>query len=183
LIFYRCFPRAQGADPRREGGPLWFPRPLQGDGRHDNPDLYGCLYVSESDVSVVVEQLARFRGADEVVDSMLVRGGSPLTLVSIGLPDETGLVDLDDPRTLVREALRPSQVATHDRHRTQRYAAALYGAHAAVGGIRWWSTFEASWPNVTLFDRIEQDLVRVDERVLTVDDQLVEAAAEFLGLR
>src|SRR6478752_1678 len=43
-------------------GPLWFPQPYQGEGRHDNPDEYGCLYLADRAVSCVVEQLAAFRG-------------------------------------------------------------------------------------------------------------------------
>ena len=50
-------------DARAEGGALWFPRRYQGDGRHDNPDVYGCLYVATEPVAAIVEQLARFRGA------------------------------------------------------------------------------------------------------------------------
>ena len=42
--------------------PCGFRRPFQGDGRHDNPHVYGCLYLAESAVSSIVEQLAPFRG-------------------------------------------------------------------------------------------------------------------------
>ena len=62
MILYRCF--AWNERARRDGmdGPLWFPRPYQGEGRHDNSELYGCLYLSDRAVSCVAEQLARFRG-------------------------------------------------------------------------------------------------------------------------
>ena len=60
------------------------------------------------------------------------------------------VVDLDEPRVLVRERLRPSVVATRQREVTQPQALALFERGAA--GMRWWSTFESLWANVTLFD-------------------------------
>jgi hypothetical protein len=41
----------------------------QGAGRHDNPELYGCLYASEESVSAVAEQLAPFRGTGSLLPS------------------------------------------------------------------------------------------------------------------
>ena len=55
---------------------------LQGDGRHDNPDLFGCLYLSEQELSPVVEQLARFR-TQRLIPAMLRRRGLPLALAAI----------------------------------------------------------------------------------------------------
>lgn len=62
MILYRCFAWNRRARPSGADGPLWFPRGFQGEGRHDNPDLYGCLYLADREVSCVVEQLAPFRG-------------------------------------------------------------------------------------------------------------------------
>ena len=62
MTLYRCFAWHAAADPAAPDGPLWFPREFQGEGRHDNPDLFGCLYLADRAVSCVVEQLARFRG-------------------------------------------------------------------------------------------------------------------------
>ena len=61
MIVHRCFAWNARARPDEQDGPLWVPRAFQGDGRHDNPDVYGCLYLAEGEVSAVVEQLARFR--------------------------------------------------------------------------------------------------------------------------
>jgi len=178
---YRCFAwneRAKAADP---DGPLWFPTTLQGEGRHDNPDLFGCLYVSERHVSAVVEQLARFRGG-RLIPSLLRRGGLPLALATIDLADPGRLVDLDDPVVLHRARLRPSRVATRQRSGTQPQAHALHDQHAGSAGLRWWSTFEALWMNVTLFDRAASQLRVTSVRVLGIDDPAVAEAAEFLGL-
>ena len=54
MILYRCFAWDERAGPAGPDGPLWFPRIYQGEGRHDNPDRYGCLYLSASPLSTVV---------------------------------------------------------------------------------------------------------------------------------
>ena len=182
MILYRCFAWNERARPDRPDGALWFPRPYQGDGRHDNPDLYGCLYLSERPLACVVEQLARFRG-QRLLPALLVRRGLPLALAELELPDGTELVDLDEPAVLRREQLRPSLVATRAREVTQPQARALYERHPAAAGLRWWSTFESQWLNVTVFDRSGAALELVSARALAVEDEEVSAAAEVLGLR
>ena len=53
---------------------------------------------------------------------------------------------------------------------------------ALVAALKWWSTFEASWAQLTVFDRAatQLDLVTVGE--LTVGVPEVIEAATFLGL-
>jgi hypothetical protein len=92
-------------------------------------------------------------------------------------------VDLDEPAVLRREQLRPSVVATRAREVTQPQARALYERHPDAAGLRWWSTFESQWLNVTLFDRAASDLRFVSVRALSVEDEEVAAAADILGLR
>jgi hypothetical protein len=58
----------------------------------------------------------------------------------------------------------------------------LYERHTNAVGLRWWSTFEALWLNVTLFDRAASRIRLSAMRALTVDDREVRAAAEFMGL-
>jgi hypothetical protein len=48
--------------------------------------------------------------------------------------------------------------------------------------LRWWSTLEASWIQVTLFDRALGGLSVHGVRTLAVDDEAVAAAASYLGL-
>ena len=65
---------------------------LQGGGRHDNPALYGCLYVSVEPVSAVVEQLAGLTGTSlEPAD--LLRHGNPLALAAVELDDGVELLE------------------------------------------------------------------------------------------
>ena len=182
MTAYRSFawhPRAKAGEP---DGPLWVPRPLQGDGRHDNPDLYGCLYLSEQKLSTVVEQLARFR-TQRLIPSMLQRRGLPLALATLEYDPAPSLVDFDEPKVLLGHALRPSQIATRIRAVTQPQARAIYEGRPEAAGIRWWSTYEAGWMNVTLFDRGVHRLTVTSVRRLAIHDEVVLEAAEFLGLR
>jgi hypothetical protein len=136
--------------------------------------------VTEHAVSAVAEALAPFRGTGDVHPELLVRMGRPLALAELELDDAARIVDLDDPGVLVRERLRPSQVATSRRPVTQDYAARLFDAGAH--GLRWWSTLESGWINVTLFDRVQESLNARGVRPLDVDDDAVREAAAFLGL-
>ena len=179
MILYRCFAWDQAAQPDERDGPLWFPRIFQGEGRHDNPDIYGCLYLADRPVSCVVEQLARFRG-QRLSPPLLRRRGLPLALAELELREDARLLDLDDPVVLRRERLRPSRVATRDRGVTQPQARILYEVHPDAGGLRWWSTYEALWVNATIFDRAARRLKVGQVRELTIEDPaVIEAAQQF----
>jgi RES domain len=179
---YRCFAWNARARHDEPDGPLWFPRPYQGEGRHDNPDRYGCLYLADRALSCIVEQLARFRG-QRLTAGLLRRRGLPLALAELELDDRAGLIDLDDPAVLRRERLRPSLVATRHRDVTQPQALGLFDAHPDAAGLRWWSTFESSWANATLFDRAAPALRVETLRELTLDDPDVAAAADFFAFQ
>lgn len=182
MTLFRCFPWRERAAPADQDGPLFFARQFQGDGRHDNPDVYGCLYVSDRPLAALVEQLARFRG-QRLTAALLRRRKLPLALAEIVLEDPAALIDLDDPVVLRRERLRPSRVATRSREVTQPQALALHATHASAAGIRWWSTYEAGWMHVTLFDRAQPWLRVEDVHPLTIEDPSVREAADFFGLR
>jgi hypothetical protein len=181
-MLYRSFPLLQGALPAEEGGPLYAPRYLQGHGRHDNPDRYGALYVSEAPESVVAE-LLRYLRRHDVSDTDLLSEGRPYSLVAIDNAELGGLLDLDDPRTLMERELRPSGVATGNRQLTRRVAVDIY--EEGVPGFRWWSTIEASWINVTLFVDRALPFLRVVgvAQPLTVGHPAVREAAEVVGVR
>ena len=181
MIVFRCLAWDKAASPTSRGGALWFPRMLQGNGRHDNPDLYGCLYVSTEPVSAVAEQFQRLVGTSlEAPD--LLRRGLPLALATIDFDEDGELVDLDDPGVLVGEGMRPSQVATNDRLITQAGASELFSRHPEAVGLRWWSTIEALVPNVTAFDSAAELLAADDVHPLELGDGIVLEAAEYLGI-
>lgn len=182
MKLWRSLPFDRRAEAAEPGGPLWFPRQQQGYGRHDNPDLYGCLYVAEDAVSAIAEPLAAFRGTGPLAASMLMHLGRPLALAELELPDDAIVVDLDEPVVLATEGLRPSRVATRTRRVTQGTAANLYHAHDDAVGLRWWSTLESSWINWTLFDRAAGALSLAEVVELRVDDSVVRDAAALLGL-
>jgi len=182
VILYRCFAWDKDAGAADPDGPLWFPRPFQGEGRHDNPDLYGCLYLADRPLSCCVEQLARFRG-QRLSSSLLHRRGLPLALAELELDPAGEVIDLDDPIVLRRERLKPSVVATRERALTQPQARLLYERHTRAAGLRWWSIYEGLWANVTLFDRAQKQLHLRWTRALTIQDPDVLEAADFFGLR
>jgi len=180
VILYRCFAWNERARDGEPDGALWFPRVFQGEGRHDNPDIYGCLYLADRSLSCVVEQLARFRG-QRLTPALLRRRGLPLGLAEIDLDDAAEIVNLDDPSVLRREGLRPSVVATRHRDVTQPQARKLH--EHGVAALSWWSTYEALWLNVTLFDRAGQHLRVRSVRALGIEDPAVIEAAHFFELR
>ena len=182
MILYRCFACNERAQPTEPDGAVWFPRVFQGEGRHDNPDVYGCLYLAERAVSPVVEQLARFRG-QRLGPAMLRRRGLPLALAELALDADAELIDLDDPVVLDAERLLPSHVATRRRDMTQPQARLLYERHARAVGLRWWSSYEALWINVTLFDRGAGRLRVRSVRSLAIDDPAVIEAAQIFGFQ
>lgn len=133
-------------------------------------------------MSAIAEMLAPFRGTGDLRSELLVRSGRPLALAGLDLDADAELVDLDDPRVLDAETLRPSAVATGRRGVTQAIAVRQFDRHPNAAGLRWWSTLEARWIHVTLFDRALGALTVQDVRVLAVDDDEVIAAATHLGL-
>lgn len=182
MICWRVAALDLAARDRERGGLLWFPRRLQGDGRHDNPDLYGCLYVAAEPVGAIAEALAPFRGSGGLDPSMLRRTERALYLGKLVLADGAGVLDLDDPEVLSREGLRPSRVATRRRSTTQSQAAHLYQSHPETVALRWWSTIESMLVNFTVFDRGAHRLELEERRQLSLHDPDVSAAAELLGL-
>jgi hypothetical protein len=182
VILYRCFAWDESSLPAAPDGPLWFPRMYQGEGRHDNPESYGCLYLADRATSCVVEQLARFR-TQRLTTALLRRRGLPLAVAELELDADAELLDLDEPRVLMREKLRPSLVATRQRHATQPQALALYRKHPSAEGLRWWSTYESTWASVTLFDRAADRLRLRSVRALTLADAALVETAQFFGLQ
>jgi len=141
------------------------------------------MYLSERPAAAVAEMIAHLRG-QVLDDADFERGGLRLPLLGLDASVEGRLWDLDDPRVLVQRHLRPSVVATRVRQTTRRWAADLFRARPRRDGIRWWSTLEATWMHVTLFDRA---LPRVEPagppEPLRVGHAAVREAAEAVGVR
>lgn len=184
-MLYRFFPWDPAVEASAPGGALFNPRAQQGTerrGRHDAPDLYGALYTAHVEVSAVAEWMAAFRGQSLVADDFVRNDGRRWALVGLddsGLPE---IVDLDDPNELAARGLRPSWIATRMRATSQDVARGLF--KEGVPGFGWWSTLEASWPNVTLFAERALDALRVADgpREVGIDDPVVRAAAAAIGV-
>ncbi len=183
MRLWRVFPWDAEAGPGSRGHPLWIPRSLQGAGRHDNPELYGAIYLSERPAAAVAETIAHLRG-QALDDADLERAGLRLALVGLEASVDGRLWDLDEARVLMERRLRPSVVATRVRRTTRRWAAELFRARPWRDGIRWWSTLEAAWMHVTLFDRA---LRRIEPagppEPLRLAHVAVREAADAVGVR
>jgi hypothetical protein len=183
MRLWRVLPFDRSAEIDEAGGPLWSPREHQGTGRHDNPGLYGCLYLAGDPVAAVAGPLNEFRGTGQLTALMLTRLGLPLALAELELPDDANVVDLDDPGFLAERELRPSRIATRIRKLTQGTAADMYVEYPDAVGLRWWSTLEAIWINWTLFhDRARPHLRLVEVNELRLDEPVVQEAAVAIGL-
>jgi hypothetical protein len=183
MRLWRVFPWDAEAVAGASGHPLWIPRALQGAGRHDNPELYAAMYLSETAAAAVAECIAHLRG-QVLEDGDLERSGRRLALVPLDAGVEGRLWDLDDPEVLSERRLRPSLVATRARQATRRWAADLFRARPRRDGIRWWSTLEASWLHVTLFDRALPRLEPAGPaEPLRLEHAVVREAAEAIGVR
>ena len=182
-MLYRLFPWHPTARSDAPGGPLFDPRAQQGIGRHDNPELYGAIYTSRSPISAVAEWLAAFRGKTLGAVDLVRRDGRRLAIVGLDDSVLARVVDLDDPVVLGSRGLRPSGVATHQRRATQRLAADLFAE--GISGFGWWSTLEASWPNVTLFAERGLPALTIGDapHALTLEDPVTLEAAGAVGVR
>jgi hypothetical protein len=129
----------------------------------------------------VSEAIQFFRG-HSITSADLSRAGRVSALATLELAEGLSLVDLDDPQSLVERRLRPSRVATGEREVSQQVARGVYAEGAA--GLSWWSTIEASWTNLTLFDERCRPALSVAERPvpLTTRSPDLLAAAERLGI-
>jgi hypothetical protein len=166
--------------------PLHVAVDRQGGGRFDNPHLYAALYVSHSPEGAVGEtfgNLSRWPHAEIT----RAKDGHPRCLVTVEIPDDTVLLDLDDPVVLAHLGLRARDVIRRNRDRTREVANSTWRARqtSAVAGLQWWSYWRVEWTNVVLWfpgvvataDELV-DVVAVEE--LTPDHPAVHVAADVL---
>jgi len=181
MDLFRVFSWDNRSQGDKVGGPFYVPRERQGAGRHDIPDLDGVLYCAHETVSAISEAIQIFRN-QTLSDDDFERGDNlHQTLASYRLANEKELKDLNDPVVLKDLKIKPSEVATVNRSMTQALCRRLYekGAH----GFKWWSTLEASWINVTLFQsRIKNQLVLVDLKPLSTKMTEVKEASRWMKI-
>ena len=93
------------------------------------------------------------------------------------------LVDLNDPNVLRELHLKPSEVATMERSMTQALSRRLHEKNSA--GFTWWSSLEASWVNVTLFQSRVRDRMKLTDKIrpLSIRMKEVQEAARWMKVR
>lgn len=180
--YYRCTwfdPAARGAD--EPGHPLYV-YPRQGSGRVDDPEHeYRVLYAGTDPAGCVAEVLGDFAvWSAALLEPPPALPGAFRAVVAYDL--DVSLCDLDDPRRLVALGLRPSQVVTHDRATTQRWARRIHDG-GTFDGVAWWSRRDPRWTSCGIWGYGSARVA--DVAVLTdLDDPAVaEAAAVLLRRR
>lgn len=182
MDLYRVFP--WDGDNQRKfvlGGPYYVPRLLQGRGRHDIKED-GIIYASLDPVAAVAEDIQRFRNLQIDNDDFEMPKGLVKALVHFKLSGKPALYDLTDPHQLVTLQLKPATVATHDREKTQQLSKTLYSKKA--DGFIWWSTLEASWSNITLFESRVTSRLKIQSKIIPLKTSLtyVQEAAKKIGV-
>lgn len=176
--YYRCtwFDPAATA-PDEPGHPLYV-YPRQGHGRVDDPEHeYLVLYVGGDRAGCVAEVFGDFAvWTGALLDRPPAMPDAFRAVVEYDL--DVTLCDLDDPARLVELGLRPSQVVTHDRATTQRWARHIHDL-GTFDGISWWSRRDPRWTSCGIWEyasaRVEDVTVLSD-----LDDPVVAEAASVL---
>lgn len=191
-VWWRVFPWNPAA---ADGAPFSAryvpPTGSQTGGRFDlgNPSV---AYLASQPEHPVAEVLKEFRGKP-LKDGHLLRTDPSApgvyhrhALVETRLPREVEdrFLDLDDGGVLERLQLRPSDLASHERARTQPIARRIHGDPAGYTGFRWWSALTGEWNSGVLFlDRIDVEMVQYgNPDPLEVGHPVVQRAARFLQM-
>ena len=131
--------------------------PSQGGGRIDNPDSYSVLYLSDAAAGAIAEAFGRFpEWTAAMLEGSPSLPGSVRALGRYTLANDESVCNLDDPKKLLRLALRPSDIVSRDYARTRAWALRIHNrGHWA--GVRWWSYYDSKWASFGLWrtDRVK----------------------------
>lgn len=183
MLVHRVFPRDPKAKHGERGHWSFLPRP-QRHGRWDAPDLYDAWYAAATPVGAIAEKFWSFNEWRPA--TFLTPHGTPIALAVLETRDEVEWIDLDDPATLIRFGLKPSQIVRRDLAFTQAAAAAMHRATREntprPGGLKWWSS---ALPQEDVFMLWSQPgapppFVEVEITDLHIEHPHVEAAAHDL---
>jgi hypothetical protein len=180
--FYRVFPFNPQSQKFQPGHAFHISRAKQGQGRFDIPELDGVMYCSRNPVSAIAEFIQFFRGQTITASHFERPDGLIIALAEFQYPDSKKLIDLDDPTTLAKLNIHPSQFLTHDRYKTKEVSKGIF--RKMVYGFMWPSTLEASWTNACLFEsRVRKKLsLNQPVRALSLDMPELREAAKILGV-
>lgn len=174
---YRVFPWVRAAGRGEPGHPLHVPE--GGAGRIDNPEHYRTLYLSDGAGGACAE-VFHYRPA---WDERMLRGSPALpssvhALGTYAFSSGSSVCDLDDAARLADLGLRPSEVVTRDRRKTQAWALRVF-EERRWGGVRWWSYHDPRWGSHGIW---AVDALHVEEvQPLALDHPAILEAAEVLN--
>lgn len=155
MILYRVLAYDSSAAPGSIGS-VDYIHHSAGQGRLDNPTEYTCLYLAESPAGAIGESFQNLAiWSDGMFQTPYLPTGKR-ALAHFSVPDRLAVLDLDDPRNLLDNALRPTQVVSPVRTETQSWALRLFREPALRGGrkwdaIRWWSFVFPKWGVLGVF--------------------------------
>ena len=180
---WRVFPWDRKAPPGDPYSAEYVPV-AQSAGRFDLDCRPPVLYLAETPEHAVAEKIQRYRG-QQLTNAELREFGLPLAIVeaTITLTAAQIIVDLNDPRELVRYGFAPDKIMSKDRPITQGIARKLHTS--GVAGFRNWSALSGDWHSTVLFlDRLTLGInVTYDKPVpLDTNNPAVRAAARFLAV-
>ncbi len=148
MIFYRVFPLDQNAAEDQPGGALFVPR-SKGVWRIDNPDLYDVFYVSSHLEGAIAEAFGQFSVWRP--ETFINAAGLRYSLARYQTPGDVAVVNLDDARELVDLDLKPSDVVSRDRTKTQQWARRIYLSERGIG-VGWWSYYDPEFHSFGLWN-------------------------------
>lgn len=181
MKLYRVLAYNRAAGAREPGGALYVPP--QGHGRIDNPEHYGVLYVGDAPAGVCAEafNVGKYRTG---FSAAMLRGHPSLpnsvrALVSYEVAEPLAYCNLDDPRELIAQSLRPSIVVTRDYTISQAWALKIFHQNRWAG-VGWWSYHDGRWTSMGIWDR--DVITDFDVEPLTIEHPAIAEAASVLSI-
>ncbi len=172
MKLYRVFPYDTGVAPTDKGGALFIPE-ASGLGRIDNPDLYSVLYIASTPYAAIAESFGRL--AVWRPSTFIHGSGLPYAVATYEAPDDLSIFDLDEIDALRSIGImRPTDVITRDRAKTQAWARTVFAMEKFVGAL-WWSYYDPDWPVMGLWDSSSLTPIVVD--AITTTHALVQETA------
>ncbi len=148
MTVYRLFPYDESAAPNERGGALFVPP--GGRNRIDNPRSYSVLYVAANPEAAIAETFGRL--AVWTPETFLHSSGRSYALAAYEIPDDLAIFNLDDVDALKTIGImRPTNVITRDRAKTQAWAQTIFDI-GTYEGASWWSYYRPDWTIIGLWN-------------------------------
>jgi len=110
----------------------------QGNNRHDIVKKDVVIYCSLNRKACIAERLKYLRNLQLNNDDFEYKNDMYIVIADINIDDKANLLDLTDPKVLVKYKLSPLDLATRNRDITQKVSREIYNHN--FDGFIWWST-------------------------------------------